>query len=97
MSPRDLLMSRSTDEVGDTVWRPSALVNAARSGRLAVLDGVHRLTEDTLGMLASLCNDREAQLFDGTRLVSHHRFDKLALELWDSDGGSHNFSTLKDC
>ena len=88
MSPRDLLMHRSTsEESGDTEWAPSALVHAARGGGLAaVLDGVHRLTDDTLGVLASLCSDREAQLFDGTRLVAHHRFDRLVADMVAGEG-----------
>ena len=48
MTARDLLQRRSTRSNGDTVWRPSALLDAALHGRLAVLDGLHRLNAGTL-------------------------------------------------
>ena len=44
MSPRDLL-EPIDKQAGDTVWRPSA--RERKNGHLAVLDGAHRLTEDT--------------------------------------------------
>lgn len=47
------------------------------NSKLCVLDGIHRLTDDTLCSLSSLASDREVQLFDGTRLVSHDRFDQM--------------------
>ena len=49
--------------------------------KLCVLDGIHRLTDDTLCSLSSLASDREVQLFDGTRLVSHDRFDRMVRDL----------------
>jgi len=85
---QDLLQRRSTTEAGDTVWQASALVGAARRGGLAVLDGVHRLTDDTLGVLGSLTCDREAVLFDGTRLIAAHRFDALARQLARETAGT---------
>jgi len=47
------------------------------AGKLVVLDGVHRLRNDTLGVLYQLIHDRELQLFDGSRLVSPDRFAAL--------------------
>ena len=42
MTARDLLQQRTTTPTGDTVWRLSALVDAALTGKMAVLDGLHR-------------------------------------------------------
>ncbi|XP_054285808.1 von Willebrand factor A domain-containing protein 8 [Macrosteles quadrilineatus] len=81
MTSRDLIQQRGTLPNGDTVWRNAPLVAAALEGRLAVLDGLHRLHPSTLAVLQRLVQDRELQLYDGTRLVSHERYDQLAGEL----------------
>jgi MoxR-like ATPase len=73
MSSRDLLLRRSTDAQGNTVWETSSLLNAALDGRLVVLDGIHRLEKDTLGVLHSLLCHREIDLADGRRLLRHDR------------------------
>ncbi|XP_070538007.1 von Willebrand factor A domain-containing protein 8-like [Ptychodera flava] len=77
MTSRDLVQQRTTLPNGDTTWRPSALVNAATEGNLAVLDGIHRINPGTLAALQRLIHDREFNLFDGTRLVRHDRYDEL--------------------
>lgn len=51
MTSRDLIQQRSTKPNGDTIWRNAPLVNAALEGRLAVLDGLHRLHPSTLAVL----------------------------------------------
>ena len=51
MTSRELLQQRTTLPNGDTSWRLSPLVTASREGRLAVLDGIHRLDAGTLGVL----------------------------------------------
>lgn len=65
MTSRELLQQRTTEENGDTSWRISPLVEAALKGRLAVLDGVHRVDTGTLAVLkrcmwshAVLCHAR---------------------------------------
>ncbi|KAJ8600618.1 hypothetical protein CTAYLR_008983 [Chrysophaeum taylorii] len=68
----DLLMRRATDERGDTTWRRGPVVEAAIGGRIAVLDGVHRLAPGVLASLASLLTDRDISLPDGTRLERPH-------------------------
>ncbi|CAG9561698.1 unnamed protein product [Danaus chrysippus] len=77
MTARDLIQQRTTLENGDTVWRNSALVEAALKGHLAVLDGLHRIHASTLAVLHRLVHDRELQLHDGTRLLRHDRYDEL--------------------
>ncbi|XP_049873594.1 von Willebrand factor A domain-containing protein 8 [Pectinophora gossypiella] len=77
MSARDLLQQRTTLDNGDTVWRNSALVDAALKGHLAVLDGLHRVHASTVAVLHRLVHDRELQLHDGTRLLRHDRYDAL--------------------
>ncbi len=73
MTARDLLQQRATLPNGDTVWRPSPLVQAALAGKMAVLDGIHRVHRGTLAVLHRLVHDREIQLYDGTRLMSRER------------------------
>jgi hypothetical protein len=51
MTSRELLQQRTTKDNGDTSWRLSPLVEAALKGRLAVLDGVHRVDMGTLAVL----------------------------------------------
>lgn len=51
MTSRDLIQQRETMQNGDTVWRNSPLVNAALEGKLAVLDGIHRVHTSTLAVL----------------------------------------------
>ena len=74
MTARDLLQQRTTLENGDTIWRYSPLVTAALEGKMAVLDGIHRIHRGTLAVLHRLVHDKELQLYDGTRLISHERY-----------------------
>ena len=48
MTARDLLQQRTTTPTGDTVWRLSPLVEAAMQGKMAVLDGLHRVHKGEL-------------------------------------------------
>nr|CAD7437743.1 unnamed protein product [Timema bartmani] len=77
MSSRDLIQQRTTLSNGDTVWKYSPLVTAALEGKLAVLDGVHRIHPSTLAVVHRLVHDRELQLHDGQRLIRHDRYDDL--------------------
>ncbi|OWF39225.1 von Willebrand factor A domain-containing protein 8 [Mizuhopecten yessoensis] len=80
MTSRDLLQQRITLPNGDTSWRLSPLVTAAMEGSLAVLDGVHRINQGSFSILHRLIHDRELQLFDGSRLLRHDRFQKMKAE-----------------
>lgn len=77
MTARDLVQQRTTRINGDTVWRDSVLVRAARAGHIAVLDGIHRIHSSTISVLHRLVHDREIQLYDGRRLVKHTIYDEL--------------------
>lgn len=77
MSARELIQSRNTKPNGDTEWVDSSLVKAARNGWTIVLDGLHRLHLSTMSILHRLVHDRELNLFDGSRLVRHDKFDEL--------------------
>ena len=81
MSARDLLQRRTTSDRGETIWQDTPLVSALRFGRLAVLDGIHRLPPGTLGVLLRLVADREITLFDGTRFVRYDRYVRMQTEL----------------
>ena len=61
MTSRDLLQRRRTDDAGNTRWHTSPLAAAALDGKLAVLDGVNRLTSDALSVISSLVKDRCVQ------------------------------------
>ncbi|KAK7090090.1 von Willebrand factor A domain-containing protein 8-like [Littorina saxatilis] len=80
MTSRDLLQQRTTMPNGDTVWRPSPLVTAALEGSLAVLDGVHRINQGSFSVLHRLINERELQLFDGTRLLNAEQYESVKEE-----------------
>ncbi len=80
MSTRDLLQQRITMSNGDTLWHNSPLINACLDGDLIVLDGIHRLRDDTLMSLRRLIQDRELDLSDGTRLIRHDKYDQLVKE-----------------
>lgn len=51
MTSRDLIQQRSTSDNGNTVWVFSPLVNAALEGKIAILDGIHRIHPSTLSVL----------------------------------------------
>uniref|UniRef100_K3W7I1 VWFA domain-containing protein n=1 Tax=Globisporangium ultimum (strain ATCC 200006 / CBS 805.95 / DAOM BR144) TaxID=431595 RepID=K3W7I1_GLOUD len=77
MTARDLLQRRATDSHGNTRWEDSPLIHAARNGHIAVLDGVHRLGSDSLGVLQRLVQDREIDLADGTKLLAQSKYDEI--------------------
>ena len=85
MTARDLLQQRTTTSTGDTVWRMSPLLEAALEGRMAVLDGLHRVHRGTLAVLQRLIHDRELQLYDGTRLIDRSKYDLIKEENGWSD------------
>ena len=81
MTSQDLLQRRRLDELGNTSWELTPVVEAALTGSLAVLDGLHRLRPDGLVALQRLLSDGETVLFDGTRLLTHTHYDALRAEL----------------
>lgn len=77
MTSRDLIQQRITTSDGDTVWRDSPLVRAAKYGSIALLNGVHRLHKSASSVLHRLIHDRELQLCDGTMLLRRDRYESL--------------------
>ncbi|XP_032588947.1 von Willebrand factor A domain-containing protein 8 isoform X2 [Drosophila mojavensis] len=77
MTSRDLIQQRVTNEVGDTIWRDSPLIRAAKTGSVAILNGIQRLHRSTVPVLQRLIHDREVQLCDGTRLLRQDRYQAL--------------------
>ncbi|KAG0296119.1 von Willebrand factor A domain-containing protein 8 [Linnemannia gamsii] len=77
MSSRDLLQRRSTTFSGDTIWENSALVKAAMSGALAVMDGVDTLSFGTMVSLQRLIHERETAMPDGRKLLRSTHYDQL--------------------
>ena len=86
MVARDLLQRRTVDEAGSSGWAAGPLIEAALEGRVAVLDGIERLSGDTLAVLSRLAHDRDIDLPDGSRLLHHLRYDALA------GGSSHTIT-----
>lgn len=80
MSTRDILQQRITTNNGDTIWHNSPLIDACLSGDIIVLDGIHRLRDDTLMSLRRLIHDRELDLADGSKLIRHDKYDALMKE-----------------
>lgn len=54
MTARDFVQQRTTTPTGDTVWRDSPLIRAAKKGTIAVLDGIHRIHNSTISILHRL-------------------------------------------
>lgn len=81
MSARDLVQRRTTSQTGETLWMDSPLTRAIRTGRLCILDGIHRLSLGTLTCLARLFEDRELELFDHTRFVRADRYAAMQKQL----------------
>lgn len=77
MTSRDLVQQRITTVTGDTIWKDSPLVRAAKNGTVAVLDGINRLHKSTITVLQRLVHDRELQLCDGTLLLHEDRYKHL--------------------
>ncbi|KAK7042195.1 von Willebrand factor A domain-containing protein 8 [Favolaschia claudopus] len=66
---RELLMRRRILDGGATAWDPSSIVEAAWAGKLVHLSGLD-VIGPTAGALARLVQDREAELWDGKRIVA---------------------------
>lgn len=56
MTSRDLIQQRVTTLDGDTIWRDSPLVRAAKTGSVAILDGIDRLHKSTITVLQRYVN-----------------------------------------
>jgi MoxR-like ATPase len=79
MTARELLVSRGTDELGNTVWRKTPLTRAVENGTWVLLDGIDKLSPDTLSSIARLLEQKEVDLPDGTRLKARPGFACIAL------------------
>ncbi|EDW00287.1 von Willebrand factor A domain-containing protein 8 [Drosophila grimshawi] len=77
MTSRDLVQQRITNAEGDTIWRDSPLIRAAKTGSVAILNGLHRLHKSTASVLQRIIHDREIQLCDGTTLLRADRYQAL--------------------
>jgi MoxR-like ATPase len=76
---RDLLLTRGTDEQGNTMWRKTPLTRAVENGTMVILDGIDKLSPDTLSSITRLLEQRQVDLPDGTRLTAHDDFACVAL------------------
>jgi midasin (ATPase involved in ribosome maturation) len=85
ITARDLLQRRNTRIDGSTYWEDSPLVEAAKKGNLVVLEGMHWISSEVLSGVASLLEDREMPLPDGSRLVKPKTYERIMAELNFSD------------
>jgi von Willebrand factor A domain-containing protein 8 len=70
MTAIDLLLRRTTtthNSDPNRDWMESPLLTAARTGQVCILDGIDKLSQDTLATLQGLLCDREVTLSDGTK------------------------------
>ncbi|XP_055911118.1 von Willebrand factor A domain-containing protein 8 [Eupeodes corollae] len=97
MTSRDLVQQRITTAEGDTVWRDSPLVRAAKTGSVAILNGVQRLHKSTASVLQRLIHDRELQLCDGTTMLRSDRYEALLAQgLTPADLTNKNILKIHD-
>ena len=84
LTSRDLLQRRATDIDGNTIWQDSPLVQAARTGKLCVLDGFERIDVSALTALQMLLQDGSTTLPSGETFTTHPSFRCVALGLTPS-------------
>lgn len=77
MTSRDLIQQRITLLNGDTKWFNSVLIDACLNGDLCILDGIHRVRDDTILAIKRLVQDRELDLMDGRKLMRHDKYDLI--------------------
>lgn len=90
MTARDFVQQRTTTVTGDTIWRDSPMIRAAKNGSIAILDGIHRIHSSTISILHRLVHDREVQLYDGARLIAAEKYDALVADGNDRDQLTEN-------
>eukprot|EP00977_Amphora_coffeiformis_P014936 scaffold4262_cov169-Amphora_coffeaeformis.AAC.5 len=88
MTARDLLLTRGTDEDGNTIWRKTPLSRAIENGTWVILDGIQKISNDTLTSVALLMEQGQIDLPDGTRLRAGDGFRCIALA--HPPGTAHN-------
>jgi von Willebrand factor A domain-containing protein 8 len=86
MTARDLLLTRGTDGEGNTVWRQTPLTRAISKGHWVILDGMDKVSSDTLTSLALLLEQGQVDLPDGTRLFANSNFKCIGLAHPPLDG-----------
>ena len=75
MTSRDLLQRRTTGSEKETLWQPTPLAIAVRTGRLAILDGINRLPPGTISALLRLIEDREVRAMCFLHQLTNARAD----------------------
>ena len=97
MSSRDLVLRRrilDDSEVdasaaggqkgGDTTWELSPLLQSALDGHLCILDGIEKISPDSLLTIQGLLADKEIHLPNGDKFLRADRWDLLY-----GEGGEH--------
>uniref|UniRef100_A0A0W0GBJ0 ATPase dynein-related AAA domain-containing protein n=1 Tax=Moniliophthora roreri TaxID=221103 RepID=A0A0W0GBJ0_MONRR len=69
----ELKQGREIREGGNLVYVDSPAVNAAKHGRLLILEGIERAERGIMPVLNNLLENREMNLEDGTQIIHPHR------------------------
>ncbi|KAF9034673.1 hypothetical protein BDZ89DRAFT_1157933 [Hymenopellis radicata] len=70
----ELKQGREIREGGNLVYVDSPAVNAAKHGRILILEGVEKAERGIMPVLNNLLENREMNLDDGTHIIHPHRY-----------------------
>ncbi|KIK61659.1 hypothetical protein GYMLUDRAFT_42680 [Collybiopsis luxurians FD-317 M1] len=73
----ELKQGREIRNGGSLVYVDSPAVNAAKHGRLLILEGIEKAERGIMPILNNLLENREINLDDGTHIIHPHRYDLL--------------------
>ncbi|KAK0451876.1 AAA domain-containing protein [Armillaria borealis] len=73
----ELKQGREIREGGNLVYVDSPAVNAAKHGRLLILEGIEKAERGIMPVLNNLLENREMNLDDGTHIIHPHRYALL--------------------
>lgn len=77
MTARDLLQRRATRQDGSTIWADSLLTQAAKEGKIVVLEGLQWISSSVSVTLSSLLQNREIRLPDGSLLTNELNYKEI--------------------
>lgn len=79
MTARDLLMTRGTDDAGNTVWKTTPLTRAVQNGWWVIMDGIDKIDEDSLSSIANILERGHVDLPNGERVYAAGGFHCISL------------------
>ncbi|KIY70240.1 hypothetical protein CYLTODRAFT_488278 [Cylindrobasidium torrendii FP15055 ss-10] len=73
----ELKQGREIRAGGSLVYVDSPTVNAAKNGRLLILEGIEKAERGIMPLLNNLLENREMNLDDGSHIIHPHRYDLM--------------------